>query len=150
MHPENFCAKLKVNSSISNKNHNGKKMRILLVDSQPKLRYALRLMLERQKEFEIIGEAANDIEAARMAHALNPDIVLMEVKFPEFDGLEVAHRIKSEQMAKEVIVLTIRDSAEFRDQIAKYDLHDIVAEGAGPDELLAKIWEVQSRITSSI
>jgi DNA-binding NarL/FixJ family response regulator len=135
--------------SISHKNHPGEKMRILLADSQPKLRYALRLILERQKEYEIIGEAANDVEAARMAEDLNPDIVLMEVKFPKFDGLEAAHRIKSEQMAKEVIVLTIRDGAEIREQFAKYDLHDIVAEGAGPDELLAKIREVQYRITSN-
>jgi DNA-binding NarL/FixJ family response regulator len=125
-------------------------MRILLADSQPNLRYALRLILEEQKEFEIVGEAANDIEAVQMAKELNPDMVLMEVKFPNFDGLEAAHKIKSEHLSKEVIVLTIRVSAEIRERVAKYDLHDVVAKAAGPDKLLAKIKEVQSRIYSNV
>ncbi len=125
-------------------------MRILLADSQSKLRYALRLILGEQKEFEVVGEAANDIDAVRMAKDLNPDIVLMEVKFPNFDGLEAAHRIKSDRLAKEVIVLTIRDSAEIRERIAKSGLHDVVAKAAGPDKLLAKIREVQSRIVSNV
>ncbi len=126
-----------------------KKMRILLADSQPKARYALRLILERQEEFEVVGEAADDLEVVRMAEDQNPDIVLMEVKFPHLDGLEAARRIKKDRLAKEVIVLTIRDSAEIRKQVAYYGLRDIVAKGAGPDKLLAKIREVQYRIAST-
>jgi DNA-binding NarL/FixJ family response regulator len=124
-------------------------MRILLADSQPKLRSALRLILERQKEFEVIGEASNDIDTVRMAEELKPDIVLMEVKLPKLDGLKAAHQIKSDHLAKEVIVLTIRESAEIRDRAAKYGLHDIVAKGEGPDKLLENIREVQSRIFSA-
>ncbi len=124
-------------------------MRILLADSQPNSRYALRLILEEQKEFEIVGEATNDTEAIRMAKEFNPDIVLMEVKFPDFDGLEAAHTIKTDHLSKEVIVLTIRVSAEIRERVAKYDLYDVVAKAAGPDKLLAKIREVQDRIFSN-
>jgi DNA-binding NarL/FixJ family response regulator len=125
-------------------------MRILLAESQPKLRYALRLILEQQAEFVVVGEAANDIETIRMAEHLNPDIVLMEVKLPGLDGLKTAHRIKHDHLAKEVIILTIRDSAEIQDQAAKYGLYDIVAKGAGPDKLLAKIREVQCRLFSHV
>jgi DNA-binding NarL/FixJ family response regulator len=125
-------------------------MRILLADSQPKLRYALRLILERQAEFVVVGEASNDIETIRMAEHLDPDIVLMEVKLPGLDGLKTADRIKRDHLAKEVIILTIRNSAEIQGQAAKFGLHDIVAKGAGPDKLLAKIREVQCRLFSHV
>ena len=86
------------------------RIRLLIVDDHPVVRDGLRGMLERQADFEIAGEAGNGRQAVRLVNELLPDIVLMDLRMPEMDGVAALGEIKSNQPQVQVLVLTTYDS----------------------------------------
>jgi two-component system, NarL family, response regulator LiaR len=81
-------------------------IRILLVDDHKVVRKGLHMFLVLDEELEIVGEAANGIEAVRAARSLRPDVVLMDILMPEMDGLTATRMIRQELPEVEVIALT--------------------------------------------
>lgn len=81
-------------------------IRILLVDDHAVVRQGLRMFLGLDPELDIIGEAADGAEALRMAHALKPDVVLMDLVMPVMDGISAIGAIRRELPDTEVIALT--------------------------------------------
>jgi DNA-binding NarL/FixJ family response regulator len=69
-------------------------LRILIADDQPALRKSFRELLEARREFQVVGEAANGLEAIAQAGVLQPDVVLMDVSMPELDGVEATRRLR--------------------------------------------------------
>lgn len=88
------------------------KIRILLVDDQTMFRDGLRVLLSSQRDFEIVGEAANGEEALRKAASLRPDVVLMDLRMPVLDGAAATRRLHASQPQCRVIVLTTFDEDE--------------------------------------
>lgn len=84
-------------------------VRILLADDHAVMRQALRVILEHNSEVEVVGEAANGIEAVSMAAALRPDLIVMDVNMPRMDGVEATKQIKTAQPAIIVIGLSVID-----------------------------------------
>ncbi len=66
---------------------------VIVVDDQAPFRLAARAVLRRTEGFELVGEAANGIEAISLADSLQPDLVLMDINMPEMGGLEATRRI---------------------------------------------------------
>ena len=66
---------------------------VLIVDDQAPFRAAMKAVLRRSTEFELVGEAANGSEAVAMAEQLNPALVLMDINMPEMNGIEATRRI---------------------------------------------------------
>jgi DNA-binding NarL/FixJ family response regulator len=89
-------------------------IRVLLADDQALVRAGFRLLLESDAEIEIVGEAGNGGEAVALARECRPDIVLMDLRMPEVDGLTATRRITADPQlaATRVVVLTTFDDDE--------------------------------------
>ncbi len=88
------------------------KIRILLADDHPILREGLRAVLETQPDFEVIAEAVNGLEAVRLALALQPDILLLDLEMPQLDGVETIRRLRQQPPQFRIIVFTAFDNDE--------------------------------------
>jgi two-component system, NarL family, response regulator LiaR len=82
-------------------------IRILVADDHTMFREGLREMLERQSDFDVVGEAADGIETVRMARDLCPDIVLMDIHMPLLDGIAASRRLTDVSPKSRVIILTM-------------------------------------------
>ncbi len=88
-------------------------IRVLLADDQALFREGLRTLLSLQPGLEVIGEAANGEEAVRLAEALHPDVVLMDLQMPLLDGVAATRQLRAALPACRVIVLTTFDDDDY-------------------------------------
>ena len=84
-----------------------KQIRILIADDFPMFREGIRIMLEQEAKFEIVGEAANGDELMRMADATKPDIVITDIEMPVMNGIEATKEIKAKHPLTGVVALTM-------------------------------------------
>lgn len=85
-------------------------IRLLLADDQTLMRQGLRILLSSEQDLEVVGEARNGREAVELARSLRPDIVLMDVRMPELDGVQATEQLRSAGVR--VILLTTYDEDE--------------------------------------
>jgi DNA-binding NarL/FixJ family response regulator len=88
-------------------------IRVLLADDQELVRSGFRLILELAEGIEVVAEAADGREAVRLAKELQPDVVLMDVRMPELDGIEATRRLRQAGVEARVLVLTTFDLDEY-------------------------------------
>ena len=81
-------------------------IRLLLVDDHAVVRQGLKMFLKSETEFEVIGEAANGLQAIEMARQLQPDVILMDLLMPGMNGIDATRTIRQEMPDTEVIALT--------------------------------------------
>lgn len=81
-------------------------IKILIADDHLIIRQGLRLILETEAEFEIAGEASDGAEAIRLCAQLDPDVVLMDLRMPNMDGLTAIENLRTEQPGIAVVILT--------------------------------------------
>jgi DNA-binding NarL/FixJ family response regulator len=85
-------------------------IRILLVDDHPIVRQGLRSLLERQPDWQVVGEAADGIEALDKANSLQPDVMVLDVTMPRMHGLEVCRLLRQRTPGLEILFVTQHDS----------------------------------------
>jgi two-component system response regulator NreC len=88
-------------------------IKILLADDHKVVRQGLRALLEKEKEFEVVGEAENGREAVSKAIETKPDIVLLDVAMPDLNGLEAARQIKAKLPKAKVIALSAHENSSY-------------------------------------
>ena len=88
-------------------------IKILIVDDHPVVREGIGAMLARQPDFQIVGEASNGLQAIEKARELSPDVVLMDLRMPEMDGVEAIGRIRAEKPEVKFIILTTYSDDEY-------------------------------------
>ncbi len=88
-------------------------LRIILADDHTILRNGLRLLLERQPEFAVVGEAGNGREAVDLATRARPDVVIMDIAMPGLNGIEAAQRISSAHSRTAIIILSVHSDEAY-------------------------------------
>jgi two-component system, NarL family, nitrate/nitrite response regulator NarL len=97
-------------------------IRVLIVDDHTLFRSGIKLLLQRQDGFEVVGEAGDGLEGVKRAKQLKPDVVLLDLHMPGTSGLEAIPLLREEAPQAEVIMLTVSEDAE--------DLLDALRAGA--------------------
>ena len=98
-------------------------IQVLIVDDQELVRSGFRLILELTDDIEVVGEAADGREGVKLAKDLQPDVVLMDVRMPELNGIEAIRRLGQAGVDARVLVLTTFDLDEY--------VYDALKAGAG-------------------
>lgn len=86
-------------------------IRILLIDDHSLFRSGIKLLLQRQDDFEVVGEAADGVEGVKRAKMFKPDIVLLDLHMPGLSGLEILQLIRQDLPDSHTILLTVSEDA---------------------------------------
>lgn len=84
-------------------------IRILLADDHGILRAGLRNLLNAEPDFEVVGEAADGIQALEMAEQTDPDLILVDINMPNMGGIEMLQQLRAKQNATKVLMLTVHE-----------------------------------------
>lgn len=114
-------------------------IRVLLVDDQTLVRMGFRMVLDAQAGVEVVGEAADGRIGIEMCRSLAPDVVLMDVRMPDTDGIAATQLIVDECPQSRVIVLTTFDLDEYAFAALRAGASGFLLKDVGPAELLASI-----------
>ena len=117
-------------------------MRVLIVDDHPMVREGVRSMLE-PAGVQIAGEAGTGEDALRMAAALEPDVVLLDLELPDLDGLAVLRRLKAFERPMAVLVVTMHDDPALVRRAVEGGAAGYVLKGVGRGELLSALEAVR-------
>ena len=117
---------------------------VLLVDDQALLRMGFRMVLDSQPDLEVVAEAADGVAAVALVAELAPQIVLMDVRMPEMDGVEATRRIVAAGSPSRVIILTTFDLDEYAYSALRAGASGFLLKDAPPADLLSAIRAVAS------
>jgi DNA-binding NarL/FixJ family response regulator len=111
-------------------------VRILIADDHNLVRDGYKLMLDREEDLEVVGEASNGREAVELCRKLRPELVLMDVRMPEMDGLEATRAIKGELPTTSVLVVTTYDNPDYLFEAVEAGAAGYVLKDAPKSQLL--------------
>jgi two-component system response regulator NreC len=113
--------------------------RLLLVDDHAVVRSGLRMLLENERDVEIIGEASSAGEAIEAATRLKPNVILMDIGLPDLSGIDATREIKKRVPAVAIVALTIHEDEEYFFRMLEVGATGYVPKRAAPEELLTAI-----------
>jgi DNA-binding NarL/FixJ family response regulator len=120
-------------------------IRVLLVDDQQLVRAGFRLILETEGDIEVAGEAADGRTGVELARRLRPDVVLMDIRMPELDGVEATRLVAaSGPSAPRVLILTTYDADEYVVEALRAGASGFLLKDAPPQRLIDAIRVVAS------
>ena len=116
-------------------------IRVLLADDQALIRAGFRVLLEADPELEVVGEAVDGRQAVDLAHRERADVVLMDIRMPEMDGLEATRRIAADEdlAGVKVIILTTFETDEYVFQAIRAGASGFLVKDTEPADLLQAI-----------
>ena len=116
-----------------------KRIKLLLVDDHPVVRKGINSCLARHEHLQIVGEAADGVEALKKARELMPDIVLMDIDMPQKDGLEVTELLRKELPKIKVLILSMHSNTEYVMRIIQSGASGYMLKEAPTEELVRAI-----------
>jgi DNA-binding NarL/FixJ family response regulator len=111
-------------------------VRVVLADDQEMVRAGLRMLVDFQPDLEVVGEAADGLEAVDVVARTRPDVVLMDVRMPRCDGIEAARRVLAADPGVAVVVLTTFDEDASLAEALKAGVSGFLLKTAPPEQLL--------------
>lgn len=121
-------------------------IRVLLADDQALIRAGYKMILNAEPDLEVVGEAVNGRDAVHLARATRADVVLMDIRMPEVDGIEATRRIAADDdlAGVRVLVLTTFENDENVLHAVRAGASGFLGKNAGPDELIHAVRVVAS------
>ena len=119
-----------------------KKITILLAENHVVVRESIRRFLEREANFEVVGEAGNGEEAVQMASQLKPDVIVMDISMPKLNGIEATRQIKALQPSAVVLILTAYDYEQYIFPLLEAGAAGYLLKGVSSRELVSAIQTV--------
>jgi DNA-binding NarL/FixJ family response regulator len=114
-------------------------MRIIITDDHALVRDGLRSMLDDEPGLEVVGDAANGQEALELCRSLRPDLVLMDLRMPEMDGLEATRLIKQELPSISILMVTMHENPDYLLEALSAGAAGYVLKAASGDRLVNAI-----------
>ena len=114
-------------------------IRTLVVDDQSMVRAGLRLLLSNEPDIDVVAEAGNGTEAVTQARRHHPDVVLMDIRMPELDGLEATRRIIADDPAAQVLILTTFNLDHYVYEALRIGASGFVLKDDPPEQLIAAV-----------
>ena len=113
--------------------------RVLLVDDESMIRAGLRMILDAEDDLDVVGEAADGVQAVTAAAAVRPDVVLMDVRMPGLDGLAAASRILATDPNVKVVMLTTFNEDDYVHRALRIGASGFLLKVAPPERLVETI-----------
>ena len=110
---------------------------VLIADDQALVRAGFRMILEAEPDFAVVGDAADGAQAVEAARRLEPDLVLMDVRMPEVDGIEAARRLLETGARTKVVMLTTFDMDEYIYDALNAGASGFLLKDVPPEQLVA-------------
>lgn len=118
---------------------------VLIADDQALVRAGFRMILEAEADFAVVGEAIDGVDALAAVRNLKPDIVLMDVRMPELDGIEAARRLlETGRTATKVVMLTTFDMDEYIYEALRIGASGFLLKDVPPEQLVSGLRAVAS------
>jgi two-component system, NarL family, response regulator NreC len=114
-------------------------IRLLLVDDHAVVRSGLKMLLENERDVEIVGEASSASEAMEAAARLKPNVILMDIGLPDLSGIDATREIKKHTADVSIVALTIHEDEEYFFRMLEAGASGYVPKRAAPEELLTAI-----------
>jgi len=114
-------------------------VRVVLVDDEAMVRVGLRMVLTAEPDIEVVGEAADGGTAVGVVEQTAPDVVLMDVRMPEVDGIEGARRVLARSPDVKVVVLTTFDEDEYVEAALRAGVSGFLLKVAPPERLIEAV-----------
>ena len=114
-------------------------IRVQIADDQPLVRSGFRMVIDERDDLELVGEAADGAQALRLARELEPDVILMDVRMPNVDGIEATRSLVEAGSAARILVLTTFDLDEYVFAAVRAGASGFLLKDAEPDELVDAI-----------
>jgi DNA-binding NarL/FixJ family response regulator len=114
-------------------------IRVLLADDQALVRAGFRLILDAEPDIEVVGEAADGEQAVARTAEANPDVVLMDIRMPNLDGIEATRRLLTDRKSPRVLILTTFDLDEYVVDAFRAGASGFLLKTAPPHQLVAAV-----------
>jgi len=114
-------------------------IRVLVADDQPLMRAAYDMILRREPDIQLVGEAADGREAIDESRRLRPDVILMDIRMPVMDGVEATRVLAAENSSTKILILTTFEVDEYVIEALRAGASGFLLKDVAPDELLHAI-----------
>ena len=114
-------------------------IRVLVADDQSMVRAGFRMLLADEEDIEVVAEASNGLEAVAQASRFHPDVVMMDIRMPELDGLEATRRILASDGTARILILTTFNLDDYVYEALRVGASGFVLKDDPPEQLIAAV-----------
>ena len=112
---------------------------VLVADDQSMVRAGFRMLLAGEEDIDVVAEASNGLEAVEKADRFHPDVILMDIRMPELDGLEATRRILATNSGARILILTTFNLDEYVYEALRAGASGFVLKDDPPEQLIAAV-----------